>query len=96
MPEGTAAVGGEIVAELAKALRREAAADYAVTESGAAGPPDGIRKSFKNGQCWIALAGPDGVQTELVSLNPFQTRKEHMIQFSRRVLMLLHKALEKS
>jgi nicotinamide mononucleotide (NMN) deamidase PncC len=80
---------------LAQALRRKAAADYAIAESGMAGPPDGIRKSLKNGQCWIALAGPDGVQTELVSLNPFQTRKEHMLQFSRRALLLLRKTLER-
>lgn len=95
IPEGMSAVGGELVAELAKALRRESKADYALAESGMAGPPDGIRKSLKNGQCWVALAGPDGVQTELVSLNPFLTRREHMIQFSRRALILLRKSLQK-
>jgi nicotinamide-nucleotide amidase len=95
MPEGTSSVTGETVGELAKAMLREAKADYALAESGMAGPPDGIRKSLKNGQCWIALAGPEGVQTELVALNPFLTRKEHMIQFSRRALMLLRKTLEK-
>ena len=94
VPDGMAAVGSDMVTALAKALRREAAADYALTESGSAGPPDGIRHSLKNGQCWIALAGPNGVQTEHVALNPFLTRKEHMIQFSRRALQLLRKTLE--
>ena len=95
IPENLSAVEGGMVSELAKALRREAAADYALTESGMAGPPDGLRRSMKNGQCWIALAGPAGVQTELVSLNPFLTRKEHMLQFSRRALQLLRKTLER-
>ena len=84
-----------MVAELAKALKREAAADYALTESGMAGPPDGLRRSLKNGQCWLALAGPGGVQTEPVALNPFLTRKEHMLQFSRRALQLLRRTLER-
>ena len=95
LPAGGSSVAGEMVAALAQALRRESAADYAVAESGMAGPPDGIRKSLKNGQCWIAVAGPNGVQTELVALNPFLTRKEHMIQFSRRALQLLRKTLER-
>jgi nicotinamide mononucleotide (NMN) deamidase PncC/nicotinic acid mononucleotide adenylyltransferase len=95
IPEGLTSVDGAMVAELAKALRRESAADYALTESGMAGPPDGIRRSMKYGQCWIALAGPGGVQTERVALNPFLTRKEHMLQFSRRALQLLRRTLEK-
>jgi nicotinamide-nucleotide amidase len=106
MPEGGSAVAEQLVGALAQALQREAKADYAVAESGMAGPPDGIRKSLKNGQCWIAVAGPNGsnpggsgpdgaVHTELVSLNPFLTRKEHMLQFSRRAIMLLKKAVER-
>jgi nicotinamide mononucleotide (NMN) deamidase PncC len=95
LPKDSSSVTGEMVGALAQALRVESGADYAVAESGMAGPPDGIRKSLKNGQCWLAVASATGVQTELVSLNPFLTRKEHMIQFSRRALQLLRKTLEK-
>ncbi len=94
IPADFSAVTEAGVLALAKALKREAAADYALVESGMAGPPDGVRRSLKNGQTWLALAGPDGEQTELIVLNPFQTRKEHMIHFSRRALSLLRKTLE--
>jgi len=95
IPADFSAVSEEGVRALAKALRREAAADYALVESGMAGPPDGVRRSLKNGQTWLSVAGPDGEQTELIVLNPFQTRKEHMLHFSRRALSLLRKVLER-
>ena len=94
IPADFSAVSEAGVIALARALRREAAADYALVESGMAGPPDGVRRSLKNGQSWLAVAGPEGESTELISLNPFQTRREHMIHFSRRALSLLRKVLE--
>ena len=84
----------DMVAALARALRREAQADYCVAESGAAGPPDGIRRSFKNGECWLAAVGPAGERTAHIALNPFLTRKEHMIEFSRCSLVLLLELIE--
>jgi nicotinamide mononucleotide (NMN) deamidase PncC len=88
------AASAEMVALLARSLREQALADYCVAESGAAGPPDGIRRSFKNGECWLAAVGPTGERTEHVMLNPFLTRKEHMLEFSRRALALLRGVIE--
>jgi PncC family amidohydrolase len=93
-PKEPSAASTEMVAALARALRREAQADYCVAESGAAGPPDGVRRSFKNGECWLAAVGPAGERTAHVALNPFLTRKEHMIEFSRRALVLLREVVE--
>jgi nicotinamide mononucleotide (NMN) deamidase PncC/nicotinic acid mononucleotide adenylyltransferase len=93
-PQEQSAASTGIVSALARALRDQALADYCVAESGAAGPPDGVRRSFKNGECWLAAVGPDGERTEHVALNPFLTRKEHMLEFSRRALLLLRKVVE--
>ncbi len=93
-PKETSAASTEAVTALARALLREAGADYCVCESGAAGPPDGIRRSFKNGECWLAAVGRSGERTAHVALNPFLTRKEHMIEFSRRALVLLRETVE--
>jgi hypothetical protein len=49
---------------------------------------------MKNGQCWIALASPTGVKSELVTLPPFLTRKEHQFGFASRALSLLRRELE--
>ncbi|HUJ75411.1 MAG TPA: CinA family protein [bacterium] len=94
LPEHFSAVTPEAVTALARALRAQSQADYALVESGMAGPPDGIRRSLKNGQTWLAVAGPQGVETELVSLNPFLTRREHMLLFSRRAIALLQRVLK--
>lgn len=93
-PKEQSAASTEMVVALARALRREAQADYCVAESGMAGPPDGTRRSFKNGECWLAAVGPHGERTEHVALNPFLTRKEHMLEFSRRALLLLRGVVE--
>jgi nicotinamide mononucleotide (NMN) deamidase PncC len=63
-------------------MREAAGADFALAESGMAGPPDGKRHSLKQGECWIALATADEVRTEPVRLDPFLTRQEHQLAFS--------------
>jgi nicotinamide mononucleotide (NMN) deamidase PncC/nicotinic acid mononucleotide adenylyltransferase len=94
LPEGASSSSVEMVSALAQALRREAAADYCLAESGMAGPPDGIRRSFRNGQCALALAGPNATRGEEVRLNPWLTRREHMLEFSRLALWLLRGEVE--
>ena len=91
---GGSAVSGQATEAMASAMAREAGSAYALAESGMAGPPDGKRKSMKNGQCWIALASPAGVKSELVELPPFLTRKEHQFGFASRALSLLRGQLE--
>ena len=78
---------------LALAMREASGADFALAESGMAGPPDGTRRSLKSGLCWFALAGPQGVTTRMVELNPFLTRKEHQWRFARFGLELMEQAL---
>ncbi len=91
---GGSAVSAPATEAMAAAMAREAGSAYALAESGMAGPPDGKRRSMKNGQCWIALASPAGVKSELVTLPPFLTRKEHQFGFASRALSLLRRELE--
>lgn len=92
-PPGPGAVSEPVVRALAQAMRTEAGADFALAESGMAGPPDAARRSLKSGQCWLAVAGPTGERSELLQLNPFLTRREHQLRFARATLALLLRAL---
>ncbi len=89
-------VSGEMVAALAVAMRREASTDFAIAESGMAGPPDGRRRSLKSGLCWLAFATPDDVETETLELHPFGTRREHQLGFALRALEGLANRLERT
>jgi nicotinamide-nucleotide amidase len=80
------AVSAEMVASLAQAMRQAAGADFALAESGMAGPPDGKRQSLKQGECWLAFATPEGVQTRSVHFDPFLTRQEHQLLFATEAL----------
>ena len=91
---GESAVSRAAVEALAEAMRREARTDYAIAESGMAGPPDAGRRSFKYGLCWIAFAAADGKVSECLELNPFLTRREHQLHFAQRALSLARQALE--
>jgi PncC family amidohydrolase len=90
---GRSAVSPEAVAALAQAMREAARTDFALAESGMAGPPDGERRSLKNGLCWFACAGPGGTRNESLQLNPFLTRREHQLRFSLHALDLLRRTL---
>jgi len=80
------AVSAEMAARLAEGMRREAGTDFALAESGMAGPPDGQRHSLKQGTCWLSLATPRGTHTESIALNPFLTRQEHQLHFALHAL----------
>ncbi len=79
---GRSAVSEEFAVALAQGMRERAESDFALAETGMAGPPDGKRRSFKNGFCHVAFATPKRVHTSEIRLNPFQTRKEHQLLFS--------------
>ncbi|MBI3994324.1 MAG: CinA family protein [Candidatus Lambdaproteobacteria bacterium] len=82
-------VSGQMVAAMAQGLRAQALTDFALAESGMAGPPDGRRRSVKSGASWIALATPQGTHTEQAQLNPFLTRKEHQYEFALHAVGML-------
>jgi PncC family amidohydrolase len=76
------AVSQEMAVALAQGMREQAGTDFALAETGMAGPPDGRRRSFKNGLCHLALVTPKGVHTDRIRLNSFLTRREHQLAFS--------------
>ncbi len=86
-PKGSA-VSKEMAIALARGMAREAGTDFALAETGMAGPPDGNRRSMKNGLCKIALVTPKGVHHAEVQFHPFETRREHQLQFAVRALAL--------
>ncbi|UCE86590.1 MAG: CinA family protein [Deltaproteobacteria bacterium] len=91
--DGRSAVSEEVVTQLACALRREADTDFAIAESGMAGPPDGRHRSLRSGECWLACATPSGAYTDHIQLHPFATRREHQLQFSLRAITWLGEVL---
>lgn len=76
------AVSDEMVLALARGMRGQGSTDFALAESGMAGPPDGKRRSFKNGLFHLALITPKGEHTDHAQFNPFLTRKEHQHLFA--------------
>lgn len=77
------AVSERMVKALAAAMRDKAGTHFSLAESGMAGPPDGRRRSLKNGQTWVALASPNGIESSRIELNPFLTRREHQLIFAK-------------
>lgn len=88
---GGSAVSEAAVRALAEAMREEAGTDYALAESGMAGPPDGSRRSLKYGLCWFACAAPGGTVSEALQLHPFHTRRQHQLTFAAHGLALLRR-----
>ena len=87
-PLPDSAVSEATVLALAQALRGAAQADFALAESGMAGPPDAARRSLKYGHCSFALVGPRGSHSASLQINPFLTRREHQLRFARHALLL--------
>ncbi|MDH4246819.1 MAG: CinA family protein [Deltaproteobacteria bacterium] len=91
-PEETArahpAVSEAMAAALADRLRAESGSDFALAETGMAGPPDGERHSLKNGTVCLAWSRPEGTLTRTLTLNPFLTRREHQLHFALAALRL--------
>jgi len=82
------------VRELANAMQKEYGADWALAETGMAGPPSTERRSKKNGQCHLALALSSEVKYKYLELNPFLTRKEHQFLFAIEALIWAESVLK--
>lgn len=85
------AVSGELVAVLAEAMRERSGAEFALAESGIAGPQDGRRSSKAPGTVVIAVATPEGTVVEEDFLPG--TRAEVMIRIAERALEVLREAV---
>ena len=79
---------------LARAMRRQSGADWALTETGMAGPPSKDRLSSKNGQCYLGLVISTEVRYKFLEINPFLTRKEHQLMFAIEALAWAEKELQ--
>lgn len=85
-------VSREFVHALAEATRASSGVDYAIAESGIAGPQDGRRSSKAAGTVFIALASATGTLVEACAFTG--TRAEIMVQIADRALRMLREALE--
>ena len=63
-------------------MLEQSGADWALAETGMAGPLSQKRRSKKNGQCHLGLAFSSEVKYKYLELNPFLTRKEHQLLFA--------------
>ncbi len=67
------AVSQQVVESMALGAQKSLNSDYAIATSGIAGP-DGGSPEKPVGTVWIAMAGPDGVQSELLKLGEHRGR----------------------
>jgi nicotinamide-nucleotide amidase len=88
------AVSAETVTAMAEGLRSAAGVEFALAESGIAGPQNGRRSSKPAGSVVIAVAGPAGTET-LDALLP-GTRVEVMARIADRALAMLADAISKA
>ncbi len=76
------AVSAAMVEAMAMAFRQQAQTHFCLSESGSAGPPDGVRKTRTQGQCWLAWADRATVKSTHIACNPYLTRREHQLSFA--------------
>ncbi len=91
-----AAVSKECAMQLAKSFQEQSQADFVLAESGMAGPPEGNRRSQKQGQCEMALATSHTLRHVHHQSSLFHTKKEHQLRFAHAALEWLRDTLEKS
>ena len=85
------AVSEQTVTEMAAGGRARLAADYAIATSGIAGPGGGSEEK-PVGTIWIAVAGPDGVRTRLLSAG--KDRRRNITYTTHQVLDMLRRELD--
>lgn len=84
------AVSEATVTEMAEGIRRRFSADWSIAVSGIAGPGGGsVEKPV--GTVWLAVSGPDGTETKLLTL-PYDRRRNKVasahaaVDFARRLV----------
>lgn len=85
------AVSKEVVETMAKNVRLALKTDYSIATSGVAGPGGGTEEK-PVGTIWIAVAGPDGVKSRLLSSG--KDRKRNIIYTVHQALDMLRRRLD--
>ncbi|MBF0289563.1 MAG: CinA family protein [SAR324 cluster bacterium] len=80
------AVSSKMVMELGKKYQQQTGADFVLSETGMAGPVEGMRRSNKQGLCYFAYATATTVQSVSFQSNPFFSKKEHQLIFAGALL----------
>ena len=75
-------------------MQRQSGADWALAETGMAGPPSKDRYSRKNGQCYLGLVISNEVRYKFLEFNAFLTRKEHQLMFAIEALAWVEEELQ--
>ncbi len=75
-------VSPAMATELAKKYHQQTGADFVLSETGMAGPLEGVRRSNKQGLCYFAVATPTTIQNFSHQSNPFFSKKEHQFIFA--------------
>jgi len=88
-------VTNTISKELATTMLENSGADWALAETGMAGPPSHKRKSNKSGQFHLGLALMSEVKYKFLEFNPFFTRKEHQLLIAIEALKWAKNVLNK-
>jgi nicotinamide-nucleotide amidase len=92
LPEGGELVSEEAALELARAVRARLASDWALAESGIAGPQRGRQSTKPVGLVCLAVVGPGTERTRTLLL-PAQRRQVLMRAFARAALQFLAETL---
>lgn len=90
---GESSVTPKMAEALVKAVRSQTGAQWALAETGMAGPSSPERRSRKNGQCHLALSMNGEIHLRSIQINPFFSRKEHQLTFALEGLSWLRDCL---
>lgn len=89
------AVSEEAALALARAVRTRCKVDWAVAETGIAGPQTGRRSTKPAGLCCLAVVGP-GIELTRTIMLPDTGRSANMRGFARAAAALLEEALRQA
>lgn len=92
LPEGTRGATEDYASRLGLGAARKLRAEWAVAETGAAGPA-GNPYGDPPGHSWVAVTGPDGETTTRVVATGDDDRSANMFRFAAAALELLDEAL---
>lgn len=91
---GESSVTPKMAQDLVLALQQSTQADWALAETGMAGPSSPERRSRKNGLCHLALSVEGVIYHKTLHISPFLSRKEHQLTFSLEGVTWLREVLQ--